>query len=474
MALALMFILTSAQAQTDTYDFTPESGMDFNKLFVKGVVNVQLMHGDEARVWVELEDGMEAEKVQKNIEFNYDAENKEVYLKTSPMKGWQGKVYVQYQQLGEIKAATAVDVRSKDTIRGGRLEIDASGASQLNLKVDVKELDTETSGASTLKIAGYAENHSIESSGASNVHARKLITKNLVIEASGASDVNVLVTNSVKGTLEGSASLTNKTKAKTSEVETEGAAHYGATGDTTSFVFGKSKVIIIDDDVDIDLDDDISKARKKEKKFNGHWGGFELGFNGFLNTDNKMELPAKYNFLELKEEKSILVNLNLFEKNFNLIRNHVGVVTGLGLQYNNYRFVNNMILTNDSAEIFGSYDTDQAKNYIKSKLVVNYVTVPLILEYTTHGKHEFHIGAGAQFAYKIGEHTKVVYEQGTDKKKSKDRGDFYLNPYKLELTGRIGWGWVKLFATYSITPMFEDNKGPELYPFTAGITVVGW
>ncbi|HRY97973.1 MAG TPA: hypothetical protein P5550_02850, partial [Bacteroidales bacterium] len=61
---------------------------------------------------------------------------------------------------------------------------------------------------------------------------------------------------------------------------------------------------------------------------------------------------------------------------------------------------------------------------------------------------------------------------GTQKNKVRD--DFHLNPLKAEGTVRLGWGVVNLFANYSFLPLFKEDEGPELYPFSVGLTLSSW
>ena len=56
----------------------------------------------------------------------------------------------------------------------------------------------------------------------------------------------------------------------------------------------------------------------------------------------------------------------------------------------------------------------------------------------------------------------------------KNHNSFYLQPFKFDATVRFGYGIINLFATYSLNTMFQSGRGPELYPVTAGITLVGW
>ena len=61
-----------------------------------------------------------------------------------------------------------------------------------------------------------------------------------------------------------------------------------------------------------------------------------------------------------------------------------------------------------------------------------------------------------------------------DYSKAKDFDDFHMQPFKFDATVRIGWGFVNLYATYSINQMFKKDKGPEVYPWTIGITFVNF
>ena len=49
-----------------------------------------------------------------------------------------------------------------------------------------------------------------------------------------------------------------------------------------------------------------------------------------------------------------------------------------------------------------------------------------------------------------------------------------MNPFKFDATVRIGWSFLNLFATYSVNTMFKKNEGPEIYPWTAGITLMNF
>jgi len=258
-------------------------------------------------------------------------------------------------------------------------------------------------------------------------------------------------------------------------------------GDTTIVNIGNVKVIVQEgnpnkvtiggSELEVDDDGNVQFRRKRQDRYDGHWGGFDLGVNGFLNSNNGFDIPDRYEFLDLRMEKSINVKLNFFEQNFNLISNKLGLTTGLGFEWRNYRFDNHVVLEKTGNDIINAYDFYAPRDYTKSKLVVNYLNLPLMIEYQTNRyskKNSFHIGAGIETGLRIGSHTKLVYQDDGRKKKDKDPGDYHLNPFKYDLMVRVGWGKFNLYGNYSLNTLFKNNRGPELYPFALGITLASW
>lgn len=239
--------------------------------------------------------------------------------------------------------------------------------------------------------------------------------------------------------------------------------------DTTKFKLGNIKILLIKERKNIiNIIDSIAKCEKKNK-FKGHWGSFDIGFNGFLNNEHTLNLPTKYNFLDLKLNKSISIAFGIFKQNINIYKNHIGLQTGIGFEINNYRFGNTITLFPDSLQIYGY--NNSTFNFTKSKLVVNYLTVPLLLEYQTNNKSEknsFHIGGGIIFGLRVASYTKQVYNKNDNKQILRLHDDFHISPFKYELTARIGWNGMNLFANYAISELFKNNKGPVLHPYTIG------
>ncbi|MFO8235094.1 MAG: outer membrane beta-barrel protein [Bacteroidales bacterium] len=261
--------------------------------------------------------------------------------------------------------------------------------------------------------------------------------------------------------------------------------------DTTEINFKNKKIRISEDEdgtkIDVKRKDEESYKSwgeededefnfvfsKSGKNFDAHWAGFEFGLNNFMNPHYNIKPADGLDFMELNTGKSWNINLNILEYDHALIGENFGIATGLGFEFNDYRFSNLLPIKKSDGEIITdqSYDTE---NIIveKAKLSTTYITIPLILEWQTpitKKDDKLFISGGLIGGIKIGSHTKIKYkDHNGDMKKDKNRNDFYLSPYRYGYTIRAGVGFVKLYANYYATPMFEKNKAPEMHPFAAG------
>lgn len=249
--------------------------------------------------------------------------------------------------------------------------------------------------------------------------------------------------------------------------------------DTTTIQMGDKTILIIGDDVDgedINVDEMLDSLDYEDWDSDcsddkiAHWGGFEMGVNGFLNSDNGFDMENE--LYDLDYARSFVFNLHLFEAKLPFFKGHGGLVTGLGFSWHNYQFKGgtNLFTTNDST--WAANDT--LFSYDKNKLKMGYIKVPLLLEFNTSLDNDksFHIAGGVEAGFRIASKTKQKFEYEGETYKTKVKGHYNLNPWKFSAVARIGYGPVTLFANYSLTTLFEKDKGPEIYPFEVGVTLI--
>jgi hypothetical protein len=241
-------------------------------------------------------------------------------------------------------------------------------------------------------------------------------------------------------------------------------------GDTTSIRIGNRTFDVIGngEGTKIHMSREENEKPRKRGNFESSWGGFGMGVNTFHTADyslyNGTELGE---FFDINHNKSLSVNINFAEYAFSDNSNTIALVTGLGFNFMDFRFDEPITVTKEAGTgrlIPVLLDGDVSK----SKLSVSYLTAPLILELATPLKYKSNrltLGAGVIGGLNIGSHTKIK----TGDTKSKERRNFNINPVKYELTGRIGFGDIAVFANYGMTSLFKDEKGPDLRPLTIGL-----
>lgn len=253
--------------------------------------------------------------------------------------------------------------------------------------------------------------------------------------------------------------------------------------DTTSIAVGNRRILIIEKDgkTDISIYDRTvpgpDNNKERTLQFKGNWRGLELGLNNYLSSSYSFSLGQDDDFMELSTTRSRNVNLNVLQYDLGISRDNIGLVTGLGLEINNYRFSNNVSITKENREIVPVNYDEKGINVERSRLRTYYLTVPLLLEFqSTHARHSHraYFSAGVIAGLNIGSNTRVVYRDNSGKNRDRVRDDFYLSPFRYGITVRTGYRSLNLFANYYPTPLFQKDKGPELYPISIGFSILGF
>lgn len=204
------------------------------------------------------------------------------------------------------------------------------------------------------------------------------------------------------------------------------------------------------------------------RNFRGHWAGLEAGFNNYLHVES-MTLPEEISYMSLNTSRSNCFNLNFSQVNIGFSR-YIGLVTGIGVNWNTYRFegINSINVGTDGIiEALMPNNTVPVK---KSKFNTLYLTAPLMFEVQIPaGYNRLNIAAGVIGGVKLNAWTKLVYEDG---EKVRANGDYNLNLLRGGLTARIGYENFMIYGSYYLTPWFQDLKGPNGYnlePFEIGL-----
>ena len=465
---AILLLPAMLHAQTIQREVSPFTGIKADAIF-----SLKISQGDTHELSFDV-DKKHLDNIKTRVEngilhFEFTGRTRDLSRITA---------YVTAPEILSLEAGGAAVFQSKTMLESPSLDVTGSGASRINLKLTTDRLNSKISGATNATYNGEATAHHLEVSGASVVNAYGLSTETADIKLSGASNATVNVKTRLKAHASGTSRLSYLGEPVSKELSTSGMANIQGVDeeaevvkkddiDTLRVRVGAREVQVIEG-----KPIRISTRRVTRRPFRNNWSGFELGINGYLTPDNSINLDAEDEFMDLEYNRSIAVNLNLFQQNLPLVSNRLALYTGLGVSWNNYRFSNNMRLVHGEDGL--EHYTDTIHSFRKNKLTMSHLNVPLMLEFQTPDHRGFHIAAGFNLGVRLRSHTKQVYRHDGSRQKDKEYKDFYLAPFRYDATARIGWGRINLFATYALNPLFREDKGPEIHPFSIGIRVLNF
>jgi hypothetical protein len=219
----------------------------------------------------------------------------------------------------------------------------------------------------------------------------------------------------------------------------------------------------------------INRSPKKLKNISTNWWIFDLGFANYVDNTPSMYSALPYSKmgssyvtsadLKLKNEKSSNVNIWIVQQKANLYQHYWNLKYGIGLEMYNFRFIRPISFSNTP----GNYVYFDNVNFSKDKLFVEYLTVPVQLNYQSnpYNNKSFYASFGLSAGYLVQSHTKQISEE---RGKRKLNGNFNLNNVKMATIGELGIGSLRLYGSYSLTNLFDKNlTNFDMAPFAIGV-----
>ena len=231
-------------------------------------------------------------------------------------------------------------------------------------------------------------------------------------------------------------------------------------------------------------------SRKTFSKVSTNWFIFDFGFSNYIdktdygNTGDFLynrqgAAPLGKSDFNLNTGKSLNVNVWFFMQRINLIKKNVNLKYGLGIEYDNYRYKTSSNLSYleknsylNSLQAPSPVVIRDSISFSKNKLALNYITVPLMLNFITNSantKKGLSLSMGLSAGYLYGVRNK---QKSGERGKEKNRGDYDLERFKVSYIAEMGLGPVRLYGSYSPNSIF--SKGLVMKPYTIGIRLSNW
>ena len=189
-------------------------------------------------------------------------------------------------------------------------------------------------------------------------------------------------------------------------------------------------------------------------------------------------VPLGKNDFDLREGKSVNVNIWFFIQRLNLIKHYVNLKYGLGIELNNYRYTTNANISylENNPYVPPQYSTAviirDSIQFSKNKLALDYLTVPLMLNFSTNPGYlnkGLSLSVGVSAGYLYDQRNKQI---SPERGKLKNKHDFDIETFKFSYIAELGLGPVKLYGSYSPVSFYERDL--DMKPYTIGIRFSNW
>lgn len=187
----------------------------FTALNAKNGLDVYLKQGNITSVEVEADANL-----QEHIFTKVENGTLTVYTDASIYKSNAKKVTIEVPSLNSISASSGVALEGLNEMSIKNLKIEASSGSNVNLKLNSQSLTCDSSSGSSITISGSAESVSTESSSGSTINLEQLVANNVDAGVSSGSTTKVNAKNKLKAKASSGSSIdyvSNPTEISVSE-----------------------------------------------------------------------------------------------------------------------------------------------------------------------------------------------------------------------------------------------------------------
>jgi len=124
-------------------------------------------------------------------------------------------------------------------------------------------------------------------------------------------------------------------------------------------------------------------------------------------------------------------------------------------------------------------------HFNKYKLVNAFAELPLELRFVLNPENtnkSFKVAIGAKVGIQVSAHTKGkewkdknghVVTGFDDKFVQKNKDKYFFNGNRFQGTFRVGYGFISAFGTYQFNSLIKEGLGPQVKPWSVGITISG-
>ncbi len=154
---------------------------------------------------------------------------------------------------------------------------------------------------------------------------------------------------------------------------------------------------------------------------------------------------------------------------------------GPGISTDNIKFKKTYVGIKDNTSTIQFRNQADTNHFKKTKLVTAYLEAPIEFRYTANpynSDKSLKFAIGVKVGTMLNAHTTnrdlETRSGGTlNNYTMKEASKKFFNTTRLSGTARVGLGHFSLYGSYQLTSLFKDGLGPNVKPYSIGLTISG-
>ena len=160
---------------------------------------------------------------------------------------------------------------------------------------------------------------------------------------------------------------------------------------------------------------------------------------------------------------------------------HFSVAVGAGVSSSNIYFDKMEVQVAGQTPTLRFVNQADTSHWKKFKMTSAYLEAPVELRFASdpyNYNKTFKFALGVKVGTLLSVHTKAKNFQTRNEAAinnyiRKESSKRYFNSTRLSVTGRVGLGFLSLFGSYQVNSFIKEGAGPDIKPYTIGLTLSG-
>ncbi|MGM9704449.1 MAG: hypothetical protein ACI3YB_00470 [Prevotella sp.] len=207
------------------------------------------------------------------------------------------------------------------------------------------------------------------------------------------------------------------------------------------------------------------KIKNRNKMFKGHWNGFGFGFGSVVQGGTGGLNGPEGVSVNMSDSHELFWNITSYSRALGC--RGFGLVTGIGIDWRNFRMDGDYRFVKDGSKVaVSTYNEGETPKF--SRLKVFSITVPLLLEWQL-SDNGFFVNAGPVMNINTYASLKTRYKTPEGKKRKEINKGVHQVPVTVDFMGQMGYGIFGAYIKYSPFHLLQTDYAPEMCPLTCGL-----